>query len=363
MSDQDRTISMSIAGPATEGGLVPLRVISQKLEALQSALFAIAEAGGGGPVARRGNWKKYVLSSCELLFLETRKGSLTVLAELPPPPPIEQMSLFKEDQKDPGIKALYNLKEVSKAIISGNETKIMELLPDSVGRIRSLRSLEELCPREGDEFEVSLGNGKSESYATFGLESRTFIRSLFLDTTEEEAPEMMTIHGRLVEIRAFAGKPHISVKSRQREIECTYPTEMQDQIAQLVVGSVVEVTGTALTNADGSVKEIENINNVSTIDLSPFRIKHFIWQNRKYILKEPVMAHLYYEGDLWVYKVPRYSFYAFSQERRDALSQLHEHFAFACEDLLNETDENLTLDAIELRNRLKSDISDVEETG
>lgn len=100
---------------------------------------------------------------------------------------------------------------------------------------------------------------------------------------------------------------------------------------------------------------------MSTVDLPPFGIKVFVWQNRRYILKEPVLIHLDYEGDLWVYKIPRYALHAFSPDRRNALSQLHEHFAFACDDLLCETDENLTLDAIELRDRLKSDIEDIKE--
>ncbi|MGV8123060.1 MAG: hypothetical protein AB2L14_25135 [Candidatus Xenobiia bacterium LiM19] len=363
MRDAERIISMSIAGPAAEGGLVPLRIISRKLEALQKTLFAIAEARGGGPVARRGNWTKYVRSSCELLFLESHKGSLTVCAELPPPHAMEQMTFFPDDEKDPGVKALQDLKDVSQAVVTGNEMKIMEILPDSIGRIRFLRSLEELCPREGDEFEISLGNGKGECYAVFGPESRNFIRNLFLERIEEEAPEIITIHGTLVEIRAFAGRRQISVKSRNREITCFYPTEMEEEIAQLVVGSIVEVSGTAQTNDDGSVLQIDRISNVSTVDLSPFRIKAFVWQGGRYILKEPVMTNLDYEGDLWVYKIPRYALHAFSPDRRDALSQLHEHFAFACDDLLHESDENLTLDAIELRDRLKADIEDIKEAG
>jgi hypothetical protein len=40
---------------------------------------------------------------------------------------------------------------------------------------------------------------------------------------------------------------------------------------------------------------------------------------------------------------------------------LNEFFAFDCADLLEEKDENLTLDAIELRNRIKNDLLEIKE--
>ena len=360
MDNSERIITMTIAGPATEGGLVPLRVLSKKLDALQSTLFNFAEAQGGGPVAQRGNWNKHVRSSCELLFNESRKGSLTILAEVPPPPTIEQITIFPDEEKDPGLKALLGLKEASQAVVTRNIRKIGELLPDSVGRGRFLKSLEELCPREEEDFTVFLGNGNGKDYAEFTIDSRNFIKKIFAEKIEEESPEVQTVSGILVEIRAFAGRKHITIKSKQKEIICYYPSEMEEQIAQLVVGSLVEVAGTVQTREDGTVSQVDNLTDVSTVDLSPFRIKAFTWQDKKYVLKEPAICNVDYEGDLWIYKVPKYALHSFAIDRREALSQLNEFFISNCEDLFDEKDENLTLDALELKNIIKEDLKEIK---
>jgi hypothetical protein len=55
---------------------------------------------------------------------------------------------------------------------------------------------------------------------------------------------------------------------------------LEEQIAQLIVGSVVEVTGIAQTREDGSVSQIDDITDVSTVDLLPFRIKAFTWLDK-----------------------------------------------------------------------------------
>ena len=361
MKTDNRTITMTIDGPAAEGGMVPLRVLSKKLEALQKTLFNLAEAQGGGPVAQRGNWKKYVRSSCELIFSETRRGSLTIVATLPAPPSNEQLLLFPDDEKDPGLRTLEGIKEASIAVVNKNMKRIVELLPDSVGRARFLKSLEDLCPREGDEFNVALGYGQGGNFAEFSRDSRSFIKKLFTEEAEEGSPESQTIHGTLVEIRGFSGQHHITVKRRQQEIPCYYPSEMAEQIAQLIVGSIVEVTGTCQTRDDGMVSQIDTVTDVTTIDLSPFRIKTFAWGQKKYILKEPVLCTVDYEGELWIYKVPLYGLHACAADRQEALSQLHEFFAFDYDDRIGEKSENLTLDAIELRERLKEEVLSVEE--
>ena len=79
------------------------------------------------------------------------------------------------------------------------------------------------------------------------------------------------------------------------------------------------------------------------------------FNNRRFILREPVICSLDYRNDLWVYECPRYGLHAFSEDRQEALRQLGEEFAFLYEGLINEPDENLTPDAIELRDLLKAD--------
>ena len=120
--------------------------------------------------------------------------------------------------------------------------------------------------------------------------------------------------------------------------------------------------GWAQLGDDGVVRQIDEVPEVSTIDLSSFRTSSFHFNDRRFILGKPVRCSLEYRNNLWVYECPRYGLHAFSEDRQEALRQLGEEFAFLYEGLINEPDENLTPDAIELRDLLKADSVRVEGT-
>ncbi len=95
--------------------------------------------------------------------------------------------------------------------------------------------------------------------------------------------------------------------------------------------------------------------------LKPFKISSFSFNNTSFILKKPTTCSLKYQKDLWVYECPRYGLHTFSENKQEALQQLNEEFAFLYDGLINEPDDNLTQDAIKLRDLLKSDVLKVEK--
>ena len=95
--------------------------------------------------------------------------------------------------------------------------------------------------------------------------------------------------------------------------------------------------------------------------LSPFRTSSFHFNDMRFSLMEPVICSLEYRNNLWVYECPRYGLHTFSDDRQEALRQLGEEFAFLYDGLINEPNENLTPDAIELREILKTDFVRVGE--
>ncbi|HPZ10020.1 MAG TPA: hypothetical protein PL110_18155 [Candidatus Eremiobacteraeota bacterium] len=94
--------------------------------------------------------------------------------------------------------------------------------------------------------------------------------------------------------------------------------------------------------------------------LSPFYIKEFILDNKRYILKDPVICNVDYQDDLWIYEVPRYGLHAFSKDRKEAFFQLQDEFVFLCDTFLHEEDEKLTQDAIALRDIIRKDLLKIE---
>ena len=347
-----RTLTLTLAGEGTTSASISLSTLAGKLSAAQAALFNVALARTPGRGGARGNWSRDLRSRCELLFQEARTGSVAVQARLPASDALPGLP-------EPGEEALADFQRVVEALVTGQDNVIADLMPNRTTRARALRSIQQLCPRTGEGLKVMLGN--DAVWATLTGETRDAILERFRPDAEDEESAMETIKGQLVEIRVKAGVRHVVVMSHQREIECLYPTEMEDVISQLVAGSIVEVEGIAQLNPDRSVKQIDEILDIVTVDLSSFTIESFRWQQQRFVLREAVLCLPSHQDGLWIYECPRYRLHAFAADRAEALSQLNEEFAFLVEGLFNEDDASLTEDAIRLRDLLHRDIRVVEE--
>ena len=95
--------------------------------------------------------------------------------------------------------------------------------------------------------------------------------------------------------------------------------------------------------------------------LKPFKKSSFNFNNTHFILKKPATCSLKYQNGLWIYECPQYGLHTFSENKQEALQQLDEEFAFLYDGLMHEPNDNLTQDAIELRDLLKSDVLKVEK--
>ncbi|TFH39925.1 MAG: hypothetical protein E4G94_10395 [ANME-2 cluster archaeon] len=95
--------------------------------------------------------------------------------------------------------------------------------------------------------------------------------------------------------------------------------------------------------------------------LKPLKTSSFSFNSTSFILKKPVTCSLKYQNCLWLYECPRYGLHTFSENKSEALQQLDEEFAFLYDGLMHEPNNNLTQDAIELRDLLKLDVLKVEE--
>ncbi len=353
-NNSERILTITISGSVAEYGRVPLDIISEKIKALQESLYGMANALENLSSSSRGKWSNQVISSCRLVFRDFKKGSLVIDSELVKP---IQMSLTEE--MDLGLKALRGLKTASKAINNNDTEKIRQLMPNPLNRDRFLAKYKELCP-QSDDYQVSIGNGNGRSYSMLTLESRKIIDSFIFPTIEMTTAIRNKIEGRFIEIRIGDEKRHFAINTSQGELSCKYSDEQEKYISQIPPDSLVNIDCEIFFNEDGTIKDIGRVFDVDIINISQPEFQKFNWANKKYILKRVVPGILSFEDGLWVYKVPRYGLHSYSTERKEAYAQINEEFALLCDGLLDEIDDNLTLDAIELREVLKQDIQIIE---
>ena len=89
-------------------------------------------------------------------------------------------------------------------------------------------------------------------------------------------------------------------------------------------------------------------------------INEFLSDNRKFVLKQPVQCTIEFDDELWVFRVNEYQLHSFSEDIEQAWEQLHEEFAATYDDLIDEPDENLTADAIELKQLIRSNLEQIK---
>jgi len=356
VNSSERILTMTIGGKAAEGGHIPLTMLAEKLSSLQESLYSAANALEGYKGSCRGRWSAQILSSCKLTLRHFKLGSFKIEAEIPTP---DQPNLTPE--LDPGMQALEVFRRAGEAVEKGDALTIQGLMPYSGTRERFLGKFRDLCPKEGEEYCVSLGNGKGKTYSILTVNSRELINNFVFADEPEKNLRKVKIRGELIEIRIKDEKRHIALETSQGEIICKYSSDMELYISSIPAGSVIEVNCMAEIDGEGFIKEVESVYDVDIINLPPLRLNKFTFENKRYRLKKEVIGKIEYKNDLWIYRVPRYGLHSYSRDRKEAFMQLNEEFAFLYDGLLNEPDENLTLDAIELRELLKKDIKGIEE--
>jgi hypothetical protein len=165
--------------------------------------------------------------------------------------------------------------------------------------------------------------------------------------------EEATLVGELIKIHVDSGEDKITVRSGPREIDCFYPDSFRDQIANLLAGSIVEVTGRATLDDRGEVRKLSEVIDVDTVSLEPLRISRFEFAGRRYALSAPVTVTVTYSDGLWVYANESLNLWGYADRREDALRDLHESFDYMYREIAEEAEESLDNLAKQLKRRLR----------
>ncbi len=342
-----RLLRLKFVGDGFKDGKVPLTIVASKLEALQHVLFHAAATVTKDKLARRGQWFNRHRSVVELIFSQSHHSDLVIEAELPSP------GALLADQFDTGLQALDMVFQVSDAVAHNSVQFLDTNLPDRQDRTFFLRALENLCPSTTDEYQVELENcSRTHQKLTFTGQARETLQRYIANTTAplDISREEARIVGVLTKIHVEVGPPLIAVQPSPNaaEIECYYDATMRDQIANLLAGSLVEVTGWATMTNEGRVKEMNSVLNVETVSMEPLRLSR-IGNIR---LREPIVFGIEYADGMWIYSNAPLNLWGCGIRREDAVRELSENFEYLWREFALEDDHKLDAKALLIKQRL-----------
>jgi hypothetical protein len=344
MSEMNPRLKLTFTGEGFRQGAVPLSVVASKLQALQQAMFHAAAAASGHSGERRGLWYNRYRSAAELTFAASHQSELVVEAELAAGPVLSE-------EFSTGLRAVDLLFDIAVAVEQGTLEAVR--LP-RYDRDYLVRAVEGLMPNSGDQYAVRIENCRSNKHppVTFTPETRQRLKSYSAGVDQTFDSEEATIVGELIKIHVDSGEDKITVRSQQRDIDCFYSDSLRDQIANLIAGSIVEVTGFATLGDREQVVRIHQVVSVEHVSTEPLRIARFEHAGRVYDLSTPIAVNVEYTDGLWVYHHPKLNLWGYASRREDALKELHGNFAYLYKEIAEEAPENLDALAQQLRELL-----------
>jgi len=326
-------------------GKVPVSVLASKLQALQVLVYHAAATVNHHHAPRRGPWQNRYRESTELSFIAAHHSDLAIEVELP-----ADTYLVKEvDIAPEAVDLLFN---IGKALQSGPQA-VQDLDLPRDDRNYLLRALENLLPNAQDDYQIELENCVPSRHPklTLAPESRQAVRSL-LQAEPMLSADVVTLTGDLVKIHVGVGPEKIAIRHRGVEIDCFYGEALRDQVANLMGGSLVEVSGWATLDNDGRVTRMDDVLELETVSTDPIRMTHFEHAGTRYSLRKPVVVTVEYADGLWVYHNETLNLWGYGARREDALEDVHVNFAYLWSEFAEERDSALDEKALELKKAL-----------
>jgi len=344
----DRQLRITLEG----GARVPVSVVGEKLVAAQRMLFSVATALIGG--GRRGQWRGDVLDACTLGFVQSRAGSLELVAELPDP---EQLSLHED--RDLGVRALAEMGNTLKSLQARDSKDLQRRFGDFGQRARVVKSALPLLPDPESEFSVSISAGLVSAH--LDADVRPFAARLASEDGQiYPDEEVRVLTGQLYRVEVATGERHIGLLHRHRKIRCFYGPSFEDVIRDLIPGSIVEVEGRATLNAAGEVEEVEEVIDARTVEPKSLQWSRLSYSGRRFVLRRPIVVEVEFNDDAWTHRFEPLSILGFGETRGESSEAFRMDFAACWDAIAHERDEALTADARALKVGLRELVYEVQ---
>lgn len=350
-------ISIKLTGPAVENGRVSFKLLAELLNGIQQTMYYIGMAELKKEPRTKGRIPQTVIQACELYRVVESPGSYEIVAEVP----YTQDTMFSQDISSLGITSLQKMFVIIKSIEQRNEALIQDIVPDGEYRRRILRSIEAFCPREGDEWVVSI---KQFSYHRNEVTLTQQSRRLIMQWLSPPEFETMTVTGELVRIHLDEHKLGILYPPTGRVLDCFYSPELDDFLIQNLKG-YVHVTGRVQLDNQGNPDKIIDVTEVSSLDLSPLRISRISAGGLALFLTKPLYLEPSFFDQSVVLEYEPFNIIADGITREEAINNFEKDFVWLWKEYVQTEDELLTLDAAKLKRELLALVKEVhnaEET-
>lgn len=344
-SNQEQVLHLHIRQDRGEGR-VPVSFVAQALQSLQLALYQVGEylLGRGGK--ERGAYSSEVTEQCRLEIGEVAAGSFRGQLLLTRR---RQMPLMTAVGEELGGRAVDVLMTSLKAIEERDFEEFSRQLVDPTVRRRLLQYVSGMLASPAEPFVIELEDGRAR---TVRLDRN--VRQTVATWTEYKPTQEVTVEGQLVELR-IVPRLHFRVRSvdDDRLIEADFEEGLEPALIAYM-GRMVRVRGVARLDRQGRVQRLTDVAHVEPVDIDYLPVHEARSDQRRLRFIRPLQALKTKEDGLVVIRIPELGVHEYGETVEEALQALNDELLFLWEEYAQAPDETLTLDAMRLKERLRS---------
>ena len=339
----ERNLWISIDGEETREG-VPLQLLSAVFSGVQETIYHIAMAESGRDMRSRARVPDGIRTQYQLIRVAEHNSVYTVEAAFSPS---EQAMLpFAQSNRSAVLDKYTSLLS---ALSESKDNKISVLFPDTAWRRRILRSVENYCPKKGDQWHLSIGHKRDGTLTMLSPVTRDYIGHLLVEPGFDD----MTVNGELMRVHLDEHKIGIYYQPTGRVLDCYYHPDLEDLIVENLKG-IMHVTGRIQLDANGLPDKIMDVTDIRPLDLRPLMLKAVKSADETLVFKQATSIEPSYEDDQVVFEVPNLHVVACGDTRENAVEELFSDLIWLWKEYALAPREELSRDAAELAERLRS---------
>jgi hypothetical protein len=322
-------VVLRVHGPSKQGSAVPADVLVRAIAGLQQTVLLLAAGEEKQVVRERFRPSEKLRERATLLCEVSTTGSYAIPMRLAS----GQLMLDLGAGKEMAIlEAAY---EVISSIGRGLEERLIELLPDSTIRARTMREVQRFAPQPGDPWAIGLSVfRKSETI----LDDRVVATIDDWIARSEPTEDIMTVTGELT--RAFFDQQKISIryKPTNKTINCFLRQEVVNEILEdrstrlRTHGNFqIQVTGKFVLGVNGHPKRLTDVHRVVPVDTSPMIFEKIRRADRAFVFDPPLRLELNMDeesGQLYLAEDDNLGICAFAHTREQLVDEISEQVAF-----------------------------------
>lgn len=351
MVDVSRQIKVTATGEAVRNGKIPLGVLTRIFTGLQDTVNLMGRFHvNKGQVTERGPLPRRVREECNLHLAVTSEGSFIATIELPEK---SQLAFSNGFSSDLGAQSLETLGALLHGVGNEDDHAIRQLLPDGLVRHRALRFLRDLAPQTGDQYRLDISVGKSKP-VVLDHRSRVKLTRLLEEPKTERHRRLL---GRVVELQ-IEPSPWFHIHHMERRIKCHFGPQVEPVLIQ-AVGQLVEIEGRAQIDAHGRLLSFAEVNDVEIVSLDSIRFEVVVGHDLSFALRQPLVAEVAYEDGSFLLENAALSILAYGATRTEAIAEFARDFEVLWQEYVEVSEDELTLDARELRQQLQDMVTEV----